>query len=723
MNATVLCAVRSCRACLGAAGLHFPDVRLLPDRSQLRQHSKPASRIATVMLLLLLGIGAGNPARGATSKQLSLDQWRSLTARGAEPPQVFVRGSRVRFYFQTETNVVEFLGSWSSHRVPTEGYKVNSVLLRRGQVSVARPERRGWREAIVIAGAEWRRLSTNLLESLTPQTPGHGAFYQAFFADRVLYRDEAGAARFAVEGQQPAQITIDHRYPLEETLEVLSGCIEQFLDRGHPTNTLFVIMAPNASRFTQPLLLDRQQRQCVWLSPAALYDTTERGLGIANSAQGLASLLFESHGLALVKNPISSAARLADLGIQTATRFLHLPLPKFSRAVPPLADGQGMDLVEWEKWVDRYTGTRQEEGSLSLLIDGDRFFSRLQQAIAQATNHVHINVNIFDRDDVAVSIADLLRRRSAEVKVDVILDQMNSLAAGMIPPSSPMPEDFVMPSSITSYLRDGSQVHVRPFLNPWLSGDHSKIYMVDGTHAWIGGMNLGREYRYEWHDLMFELHGPVVASLENEFRRAWAHEGLLGDFAYAATLLGPSTKPVPTPESEPWIQLRRLPTRTGWKPFNAAVHGALRRAKGYVYVENPYLFDKGVIADLADARARGVDVRVVLPRVNDFKAGARGNLVTANYLRQRGVRVYFYPGMTHVKALLADDWACLGSGNLNHLSLHLCQEQNIATSDSAFAARLKDDLFKEDFDRSYELNQPISVDWVDVLADTVLEGF
>ncbi len=149
----------------------------------------------------------------------------------------------------------------------------------------------------------------------------------------------------------------------------------------------------------------------------------------------------------------------------------------------------------------------------------------------------------------------------------------------------------------------------------------------------------------------------------------------------------------------------------------------MRRAQSYIYVENPYLFDKGVISKLVRARERGVDVRVVLPSVNDFKTGGRGNLVIANYLHQHGVRVYFYPGMTHVKALLVDGWACVGSGNMTHLSLHLCQEQNIATSDPAFAARLKHDLFEEDFARSFELNQPISVDWVDFVADTVLEGF
>ena len=168
--------------------------------------------------------------------------------------------------------------------------------------------------------------------------------------------------------------------------------------------------------------------------------------------------------------------------------------------------------------------------------------------------------------------------------------------------------------------------------------------------------------------------------------------------------------------------VRLLPTKTAWKPFSAAVQGSLRRARSYVYIENPYLFDKRVILSLVRARERGVDVRIVLPCVNDLKAGGRGNVVIANYLLAHGVRVYFYPGMTHVKALLVDDWACVGSGNLNHLSLRLDQEQNVATSDPAVAARLKQDLFEQDFAHACELTDPISVDWVDFLADLVLEG-
>ena len=679
---------------------------------------------ATVALLMLLCDAASRCAGAAVPRQRSVDEWQSLTASNAPPPRVFVKGHQIRFYFPTATNVEAFSARWDRHRIPSDGYRVTSGLLKWDQKLPRMPEgERGWREATVIAGAEWGRLTTNLVAALTPAAPGHGIYYQGFLADRLLYRDSQGAPREASIGDQPKETVIDRRLSIEETLATLARHVEQDLVQKHPGDTLFLLLAPNARRFPQPLLLDRQQRQCIWLSPAALYDNTERGFGLSTAAQGFSALLLESHGLALLKNPISSVARLGDLGVATVVRFVRMPFPKPTTEYPPMSHCQGMDLAEWEAWLDRYTGTRREDGSLDLLIDGERFFPRLKQAFASATNHIYSQVYIFDRDDVGIGVADQLKQRSSEVDVKVILDRLGSIGGGAVPPGTPMPEDFVAPSSIVSHLKENSHVRVHPFLNPWFSADHSKVFLVDGTHAWMGGMNLGREYRYEWHDAMVELQGPIVATLEDEFRHSWAHEGPLGDLAYVVELArGPRAIRESRPEDR-WIKMRLLPTKTAWKPFSAAVQGAIGKAQSYIYLENPYLFDKRVIIALVRARNRGVDVRVVLPRVNDLKPGGRSNLVLANYLLEHGVRVYFYPGMTHVKALMVDDWACLGSANLNHLSLRVCQEQNVATSDPAFSARLKHELFEEDFTRSYELTEPVSIEWVDFLADLILEGF
>ena len=682
---------------------------------------------ATLFLLVCLQFTARSATSTATARQQSLDEWRNLTAPEAEPPRVFVKGDSVQFFFPTKEGFEAFSAHWARLRVPTTGYRADSALLRWDPKLERLPEGvRGWREATVIAGDRWRRLATNLVAELTPKTSGHGYYYEGLLDGRLFYRDPQGVARLAPAGEQPANILVEHRHPVEESLQIVGRVVEEHLGQSQSTNLLFLLMPPAGNRFTQPLLVDEKQKRCVFLAPAAIYDYAEGGLGLTATVQGVDALLIEGHGVALLKNPISSLARLGDLGIQTLMRIIRLPfpLPKSGGQIPPLSHFSGMDLAQWEAWLDHYTGTRREDGSMRLLIDGDRFFPEMQQAFAQATNHIYVNIYIFDKDDVAVGIADQLKQRSSQVKVNVIFDRLGSIAAGTVPPGTAMAEDFVMPSSIGSYLKQDSQVGVRPFLNPWFSADHSKLILVDGNRAWLGGMNLGREYRYEWHDLMVELQGPVVTSLEDTFRRKWAHAGPLGDLAYTAALFdGSGDDPSAAPAAGQWIQMRRLPTRTLWKPFATAVLGSIDRAQNYIYAENPYLFDRSVVAGLVRARMQGVDVRVVLPRVNDFKAGGRSNLIMANYLLENGVRVYFYPGMTHVKALLVDDWACVGSGNLNHLSLRISQEENIATSDPRFAAQLKSQLFEADFARSYELKEPISVNWQDVLADLVMENF
>jgi len=190
---------------------------------------------------------------------------------------------------------------------------------------------------------------------------------------------------------------------------------------------------PGLEPVYQPLLLDRQRRECVWLAPAALYDTTERGLGFVGTARGLADLLLGSHGLALIKNPVSSVARLADLGIETVVQvFCACRAPLLKPAAPP-AQTTGWTSQSGKSWLDSYTGTRREDGSLRLLIDGDRFFPRLQQAIAAATNHIHITCTSLTATMWPSLLPINCGSRSSRVPVKVILDQMGSLGAGQVP--------------------------------------------------------------------------------------------------------------------------------------------------------------------------------------------------------------------------------------------------------------------------------------------------
>ena len=406
-----------------------------------------------------------------------------------------------------------------------------------------------------------------------------------------------------------------------------------------------------------------------------------------------------------------------------AADLLSPRLRASSSAIPPLTNAPGMDLAAWEQWLDRHTHTPREWGSMRLLIDGDRFFPTFEQRMMEAQKGISIHVCIFDNDDISVEIADRLKERSTNVAVRVIFDRLMSRGAGAAPPSTPMRDGFVMPRSIGAYLRHDSNTHVRPQPNPGFTADHSKVLLVDGRYAFVGGMNLGREYRYEWHDLMAEVQGPVVASFQRQFEKKWAQVGIWGDCGLATESLC-GKKPIADTEPIPeLIELRRLYTKSFSRQIRRADLAAINRASSYIFAENPYFFSNDLLNALVRARLRGVDVRVVMPSENDVAAGHRSNLVTANYLIEHGVRVYLYPGMTHVKALLVDGWACFGSANFDAMSLRLNREANLATSDPGFAARFRKELFEADFARSREVREAFPVGFTDYLADALLSPF
>jgi phosphatidylserine/phosphatidylglycerophosphate/cardiolipin synthase-like enzyme len=97
------------------------------------------------------------------------------------------------------------------------------------------------------------------------------------------------------------------------------------------------------------------------------------------------------------------------------------------------------------------------------------------------------------------------------------------------------------------------------------------------------------------------------------------------------------------------------------------------------------------------------------------------NLLAARAFLANGVRVYGYPGMTHVKAALYDGWATVGSANFDKLSLRINQETNLATSDPRFVDQLRRDLFEADFARSQEWTEARPVGWNDYIAEFIAD--
>jgi phosphatidylserine/phosphatidylglycerophosphate/cardiolipin synthase-like enzyme len=89
-----------------------------------------------------------------------------------------------------------------------------------------------------------------------------------------------------------------------------------------------------------------------------------------------------------------------------------------------------MDLDAWEHELDDMDLPPRYQGTIVPLIDGEAFFTSLVQALQDARKSVSIRLFIFDNDDYSVGMADLLKRRSADVRVRVLIDSLGTLGAG-----------------------------------------------------------------------------------------------------------------------------------------------------------------------------------------------------------------------------------------------------------------------------------------------------
>jgi len=386
--------------------------------------------------------------------------------------------------------------------------------------------------------------------------------------------------------------------------------------------------------------------------------------------------------------------------------------------IPPLAFAAPMDLVAWEQELDELTSRRASSGEIRFLVDGDAYFKRLTSVMGTARESINIRTYIFDNDDVALDIADLLRQKSEEVEVKIMVDGLADLFASRLDSHS-MPMDTQLPPSMSRYLTYQSKVQFRKQSNPWFTGDHVKLTLVDDDLAFVGGMNIGREYRHDWHDLMMEVSGPIVSQLQYEFDQSWAKSGMFGDFAW---FVGAFDQPEVT-YSEQSYPIRILSTSIHNSELYHAQVAAIRRARHHIFIENTYFSDDKILFELVAARRRGVDVRVVLASEGDSGMLDLSNQTAINTMLRNGIRVFSYPGMTHVKAAVYDGWACLGSANFDKLSLQVNHEINLGTSHPATVEKLLAQVFYPDFEKSEELFDTLPLGTRHYVAEWIADGF
>jgi cardiolipin synthase A/B len=649
---------------------------------------------AAALLGALLGCASAPPAR--------------LAAEGRVPDLAVAVGDTLYVRYPDASQSLILSAQWTEAQagVPASSYRAARLEVVTEPADFDALASAG-RKVEMLPATEWESLLRRLLADLAPSASGQAALAVVQGVD-VVFTREAGELRIYRHERKPAALQVTSLITEEELSRRVSEDLAQRY--GAEALVLFDTGASPAGRTL--VLIDIARSQSVLMLPAS---QPAAATPPANPDEALSlteALFLRSHVIAPLTQPLTSAARLTWLTLQTAIGLIPRPGLDAQRHIPAAGQAATMDLERFERSLDERFGTHRTQARLHLLVDGDAYFPHLVQAIQSARDSILIRLYIFDTDPYALQLADLLKERSKTIRVQVLLDHLGSLSAARVAGRLPYADVYpraAAPRSIVEYLQADSNVKVRTVANPWFTSDHTKAVIIDGERAFLGGMNIGQEYRYEWHDLMVEVEGPVVAQLARDFELVWAQTAIGGDLAKLAQSLSSPPEPAMVPAGA--VPVRTLYTRTANPQILIAQLAAIRSARQYIYVEQPYVSDDEMIAALVEARRRGVDVRVVLPTAGDSGFMNAANLVATNVFVRNGVRVYAFPGMTHAKAALYDGWACVGSANFDKLSLRINRELNVATSDPAFVDILRRELFERDFRRSREVTEPRSLGW------------
>lgn len=341
-----------------------------------------------------------------------------------------------------------------------------------------------------------------------------------------------------------------------------------------------------------------------------------------------------------------------------------------------------------------------------LHTDGSDALRALEDLIDEARHTIDVLMFEWEDDDLGQRIAAKLAEKAGPaVRVRLLADGGSNLVFAQTESGCAGAANRVL-----CELANHTHVEVVRVRNAFARFDHRKLVVVDGQTAWTGGRNFMRRAFFEDHDISVTLSGPLVNQLQQRFDECWNEQG---GGSYQRHV--PARTDVAFAPYNAWGKL--IETAPGHHQLQHALYQAVDEARHHVWVENVYFTDGRLAYKLAQARRRGVDVRVVLTVQCNSTPVNRATRVLANRLLAAGVRVCLYPGTTHVKAAAVDGcWAYIGTANFDALSLRHNRELGIALGAGPAITELEETLARDCRDE-WELREPLPVTAVDYACE------
>jgi cardiolipin synthase A/B len=306
--------------------------------------------------------------------------------------------------------------------------------------------------------------------------------------------------------------------------------------------------------------------------------------------------------------------------------------------------------------------------TVTLYTEGDDAYAAIALAVAEATDHVHVEYYIWENDTTGQRFANqLLQRAQAGVEVRIIVDGLGarSLRRKFFAPLIAAGAQVAWFNPVSLFALRRRRADLRT---------HRKIVICDGKVGFTGGMNIANCHSAAadgakgWRDTHVRMTGSVVRALQRVFNEDWLYT------SKNALPRNPTYFPSETSTSGDVVQIISSGPDTDSFAIAKFIFAAINQAVDRVWITTPYFVpNQAMLAALASTALRGVDVRVLVPLRGDSKLV---DLAARSYfpeLLATGVKIYlFTPRFVHAKTMIIDDdVAMVGTANFDFRSFQL----------------------------------------------------
>ena len=306
-----------------------------------------------------------------------------------------------------------------------------------------------------------------------------------------------------------------------------------------------------------------------------------------------------------------------------------------------------------------------------VLKNGQETFNEIKKHLQSAKQFIHMEYYMFHSDSLGKEIIDILIKKASEgIEVRFTFDTMGS---------------FTLSGSDIKRMKKAN-IKVHPFL-PIKYGffnqkfnfrNHRKIVVIDGEVGFVGGLNVGDQYlRKKQKNWFLERYSSdakrrICSNLAfNLYVRLGYVSGecLINNEAYTKTSS---------------CRRRRLCASGGdgahtQENMSDYYYTMITSATKSIWISTPYFVpNEAIRTALRIAARKGVEVRIMVPEINDGFLTQYGTRSYFAELLRCGIEVYSYrKGFLHQKIVIIDgDMASVGTANMDMRSFHLNFEVN-----------------------------------------------